>query len=149
MTFRIPIATFCFVMAVVSVVVAQPNDGDRSRAVQTLTGGNSRKWILTQVISTMGPEGCEQGETYTFSSDRSLIDEKCQIGPDGGGKLVSVRHQWSIEQKPPLDLIVRIDEKAYYLYLPNDPNSKKMRLQTRSREKTNPSEDLEFTLSED
>src|SRR5260370_305540 len=149
MKLRILNFAWIFVLATISVAVAQTGDADTSRAVQTLTGSNSRKWILTQVISTMGPEGCKQGETYTFSSDHSLIDEKCQIGPDGVGEFVSVRHQWSIEQKPPLDLIVRIDDKRYYLYLPNDPNSKKMRLQTRSSDKTNPSEDMEFTLSDD
>jgi hypothetical protein len=146
---QVSLVAVCLILGIVSPATAQMSDADVSRANQILTGGASRKWILTQVISTMGPEGCKQGETYTFSSDHSLIDKKCQVGSDGVGKFVSVTHKWSVELQPPIDLIVQIDDERYYLYLPDGPDPQKMRLQTRSTEKTVPIDDMEFTLSDD
>jgi hypothetical protein len=117
-------------------------------ATQKLTGGNSREWIYKHTFTRMSAaEKCSgegKGTVYRFFADYHLVIDQCQ-----NEKIVHTTHSWAIAQKGQLDIIVRIDNKPYYLLFKDSGNVHSMMLRERSDSKTVPTVDLEFRLSND
>lgn len=132
--------------------LAQEATDEVAAATQTLTGGTSRTWIATSVLVTLGPGGeCAQGETFTFSaSGHSVVDKRCETGPDNKRTWVAHRCSWSIEKESPPRLTMTMCETRYQLRFENVANPKRLRLTNRQGpSKIDLSSDLELHLSED
>ena len=118
---------------------------DTDAAVQKLAGDHSREWVYKKLIMIMGySNACKEGEVYQFFVDHHLDIETCV-----GSKVVHTSHTWSVAQEGKLDLVLKIDDKPYYLLFKDTGTVHSMMLRERSDSKTVPTVDLEFRLSND
>jgi hypothetical protein len=115
-------------------------------AEKKLTGGNSREWIYKHTSMKMSaPEDCSgEGEVYRFFADHHLVVDQCQ-----NTKIVHTTRKWAIAQEGVLDIVLRIDNKPYYLLFKDMGITHSMILRERSDSKTVPTVDREFRLSND
>ena len=136
------------VLSVCPSNVAQAPSGTMTveAATQKLTGGKSREWIYKHTSTTMSAdEKCSgEGQVYRFFADHHLVVDHCE-----NEKIVHTTHGWAMAQEGQLDIIVRIDNKPYYLLFKDSGNMHSMILRQRSDSKTVPTVDLEFRLSND
>jgi hypothetical protein len=122
--------------------------GTEDEAVQRLTGGASRVWVLDKISPIMGTaaEHCAAGLIYRFSAEKSsLTMSECK-----DGSMVKSTHTWKIRKEGPLDIILTIDgQKEYKLNFRDAGQDHMMRLRSDTASKTTPDTDIEFRLGAD
>jgi hypothetical protein len=106
-----------------SAALAQISD---AQVAQRLSGGASRKWVLTKVVGFMGPgTRCTSGETYTFFANGTVRHDLCASGSMGETALT-----WHVLSQANDENVVEMGGKRYEVRFREDSQTVYARLRT-------------------
>ncbi len=142
---RIALAVAGVILAAGSTAFAA--DQNVAAAEMRLAGASSKQWILTKVVVFMdvaAGQKCRQGETYAFNAQHQVDITQCI-----NGRLQHTKGPWSITATGPLDLVLTVPGRAYYLSFTDDPKKTQVRLRDRDPGIAKLTQDRILTLSDD
>jgi hypothetical protein len=109
-----------------------------------LAGNGALNWIVERVEMVMGPAGgCKRGEVWRFGADHSVEIRQC-----AGGKLVTRKDTWSLDEVNDLDTVLTVGSAKYYITFYNKADGKYMQLKSVSESKAEERLNKEFRLND-
>jgi hypothetical protein len=142
-----------FGLIVVVVLLASPAVGqlieldqdDRTgNALELLTGGDEREWVLERFESFLGEGRCQQGQRYVFRADGTLLLERCVEG-----QVERTESAWKTGPDEGQDLALLIDGAAHQIRFRRREGGLELLLRRKADEKVEFTEDRILTWLEE
>jgi len=107
------IKTLSLLLLLLPFCICAKSHATTNESIDKLVGTNKKTWIYQRFEKFMGNDKCKKGESWTIYREGHIVVKKCN-----GDVEDFTNKDWSIEQRTPIDVVMKVGGVEYFLLFP-------------------------------